>query len=218
MQARFDLALEAIKRFHTGVSEDMLLKNDTLKSMRNRLLSDTADFYKRLGGQLRGQPDRRSRCALGQAYHEMAELAAKIGVTGEAIAGHQQALAVRRGLAEEPSTDGDATASVGHSLTALGSVLEETGLTEQAKAAYVEAIALLEGLIHARPGVAVYRSDLGFTRHHLSRLLRGPGARSGPRGTAAVARRSGGSRRFRPVRRSEPPTRPRLQRRGRCPV
>jgi tetratricopeptide (TPR) repeat protein len=187
MLARFDLALEAIKRFHTGVSEDMLLKNDTLKSVRDRLLSDTAEFYKRLGGQLRGQPDRRSRWALGQAYHEMAELAAKIGATGEAIAGHRQALAVRRGLAEELSTDGEATAEEGHSLAALGSVLEETGLMEQAEAAYVEAIALLERLIHAQPGVAVYRSDLGFTRHQLGGLL----ARTGrPDQALAELRRS----------------------------
>jgi serine/threonine-protein kinase len=171
MQARFDLALEAIKRFHTGVSEDMLLKNDTLKSVRDRLLSDTAEFYKRLGDQLRGQPDRRSRWALGHAYYEMAELAAKIGATSESIAGHEEALAVWRGLAKEPGTEGEATAEVSHSLTALGSVLEVTGLTEQAEAAYGEAIALLEGLIHARPGLAVYRSDLGFARHHLGWLL-----------------------------------------------
>ena len=180
VQAQFDLALEAIKRFHTGVSEDLLLKNDALKSLRDRLLSDSAEFYKRLGGLFRGQPDRRSRWALGQAYHEMAELAAKIGVNGEAIAAHRQALAVRRGLAEEPSADGEATAEECQSLTALGSVLEEIGLTEQAEAAYVEAIALLENLSHARPGVAVYRSDLGFTRHYLGRLLRRIGAQIRP--------------------------------------
>ena len=100
VQARFDLALEAIKTFHTGVSEDVLLKNDNLKPLRDRLLKDAAEFYQRLGGQLSGQADRGSRRALGQAYSEMAGLAGKIGATDQAIAGHRQALAVRRGLAE----------------------------------------------------------------------------------------------------------------------
>ncbi len=38
IQARFDLALEAIKTFHTGVAEDALLKNDNLQPVRDRLL------------------------------------------------------------------------------------------------------------------------------------------------------------------------------------
>jgi hypothetical protein len=50
VQARFDLALEAIKTFHSGVSEDVLLKNDNLKPVRDRLLKDAAEFYERLRG------------------------------------------------------------------------------------------------------------------------------------------------------------------------
>ena len=48
IQARFDLALEAIRTFHTGVSEDVLLENDNLKPVRDRLLrarpSSTSDY------------------------------------------------------------------------------------------------------------------------------------------------------------------------------
>ena len=40
-------ALEAIKTFHTGVSEDVLLTNDNLKPVRDRLLKDATEFYKR---------------------------------------------------------------------------------------------------------------------------------------------------------------------------
>src|SRR4029453_18012410 len=93
VQARFDLALEAIRTFHTGVSEDVLLKNDNLRPVRDRLLKDAAEFYKRLEGQLSGQADRGSPRALGQAYSELAKLAGQIGATEQAIAGHRQALA-----------------------------------------------------------------------------------------------------------------------------
>ena len=37
VQARYDLAVEAIKTFHTGVSEDFLLKQDQFKELRDRL-------------------------------------------------------------------------------------------------------------------------------------------------------------------------------------
>jgi hypothetical protein len=38
VQARYELALDAIKTFHTGVSEDFLLKQEQFKELRDRLL------------------------------------------------------------------------------------------------------------------------------------------------------------------------------------
>ena len=38
VQARYDLAVDAIKTFHTGVSEDFLLKQNQFKELRDRLL------------------------------------------------------------------------------------------------------------------------------------------------------------------------------------
>ena len=49
MQARYELAVDAIKTFHTGVSEDFLLKQDQFKELRDRLLKSAADFYGKLG-------------------------------------------------------------------------------------------------------------------------------------------------------------------------
>src|SRR5262249_2497000 len=49
VQARYDLAVEAIKTFHTGVSEDFLLKEDKFKELRDRLLRSASEFYERLG-------------------------------------------------------------------------------------------------------------------------------------------------------------------------
>ena len=48
VKARYDLAVEAVKTFHTGVSEDFLLKEDQFKDLRNRLLKSAADFYGKL--------------------------------------------------------------------------------------------------------------------------------------------------------------------------
>ena len=57
VQARFELAQKAIATFHTGVSEDMLLKNDQFKELRTKLLKEAAGFYADLEKLLAGQTD-----------------------------------------------------------------------------------------------------------------------------------------------------------------
>jgi serine/threonine-protein kinase len=57
VQARYELAVEAIKTFHTAVSEDFLLKQDQFRELRNRLLKSASEFHRRLGALLKGQTD-----------------------------------------------------------------------------------------------------------------------------------------------------------------
>ena len=171
IQARFDLAMEAIKTFHTGVSEDVLLSNDNLKPVRDRLLGDAAKFYKRLGGQLKSGTDQASRRALGQAYSEMALLASKIGATDEAIAAHRQALEVRRRLAAEPNADDETKADVGRSLNDLGFVLSGTSHKHEAQASYEEAQRLLESLRRGSPALTSVRHELARSLHYRGMLL-----------------------------------------------
>jgi serine/threonine-protein kinase len=177
VEQRYTLALEAIKTFHTGVSEDVLLKNDNLKPLRDRLLKDAARFYERLGGQLSGQPDRPSRRALGHALTEMAGLAAKIGAMEQAIAGYRQALAVRRGLAEEVDADREAKAEVPRSLIDLGVALSGSGRTDEARASFEEARTLLEGRTSADLTVTQFQGDLARCDYELGLLLENTGKR-----------------------------------------
>ena len=107
VETRFRLAMEAIKTFHTGVARDVLLKNDNLKPVRDRLLNNAAEFYKRLEGVLANQADRKSRRALAEAYREMARLAGEIGATDQSLAGLRQALTVIREMAASASADND---------------------------------------------------------------------------------------------------------------
>ena len=64
VQQRFEVAMAAIKTFHTGVSEDFLLKEAEFKSLRNRLLNSAGDFYLTLGPLLKDATDLPSRRAL----------------------------------------------------------------------------------------------------------------------------------------------------------
>jgi serine/threonine-protein kinase len=64
VQARYDLAVDAIKTFHTGVSEDFLLKEDKFRELRDRLLNSASDFYRKLAALLGEESDVESRRAL----------------------------------------------------------------------------------------------------------------------------------------------------------
>ena len=63
---RYNLAVEAIKIFHTGVSEDFLLKQEQFKDVRDRLLKSASDFYGKLGSLLGKETDMASHQASGR--------------------------------------------------------------------------------------------------------------------------------------------------------
>ena len=66
VQARFDLAREAIRSFQQGVNEDDMLKGKELEALRNKLLRSAAGFYEKLEKLLQVQSDRPSRAILAQ--------------------------------------------------------------------------------------------------------------------------------------------------------
>ena len=105
VQARYELAVEAIKTFHTGVSEDFLLKEEKFKELRDRLLKSASDFYGKLSALLGKETDLASRRALAAANFELAGLTAKVGRNADALAAHRSVLAARRELAAEPGAE-----------------------------------------------------------------------------------------------------------------
>jgi serine/threonine protein kinase/tetratricopeptide (TPR) repeat protein len=127
VQARFELAQKAIALFHTGVSEDMLLKNAEFKELRTKLLKEAAGFYADLEKLLAGQTDAKSRKALAAAYFQLGELTDKIGSSVEALAVQRKALALRRELAAAEGADVETRLDVARSLGAEGGLLYYTG-------------------------------------------------------------------------------------------
>jgi tetratricopeptide (TPR) repeat protein len=138
VQARFELAQKAIAHFHTGISEDMLLKNEQFKELRTRLLKEAAEFYGDLEKLLEGQTDRKSRQLLAAGYYQLGDLMSKIGSQAEALAVHRKALAVRRELAAAPGADLKTRMDVARSLGMVGKLLDATGDTPGALAAWQE--------------------------------------------------------------------------------
>jgi serine/threonine protein kinase/tetratricopeptide (TPR) repeat protein len=146
VEARFELAQKAIALFHTGVSEDALLKNAEFKELRTKLLKEAAAFYADLEKLLAGQTDARSRKALAASYFQLAELTAKIGDKKEALAVHRKALAARRELAAAPGADVETRLEVASSLSKMGWLLQTMGNTAEARVAHEEQRDLAERL------------------------------------------------------------------------
>ena len=138
VQARFDTAVKAIETFHTGVSEDMLLKNAEFKELRTKLLKEAAGFYAELEKLLAGQTDAKSRKTLAKGYSQLADLTAKIGDQAQALELHRKALAIRRELAAAPSADIKTRLDVARSLEKVGGHLSGIGDMTAARAALEE--------------------------------------------------------------------------------
>jgi serine/threonine protein kinase/tetratricopeptide (TPR) repeat protein len=164
VQARFDLAQKAIALFHTGISEDMLLKNPEFKELRTKLLKEAAGFYADLENLLAGQTDSRSRKALAAAYFQLGELEGKIGDINGSLAIHHKALALRRELAAAEGADAENRLDLVGSLR-VESILLFPGDLKGALAAIDEQQRLAERLEAEHPNDAVLSA---LARSHLT--------------------------------------------------
>src|SRR5262249_62237706 len=97
VQARYDLAVEAIQAFHTGVSEDFLLKQDQFKELRDRLLRSAQAFYGKLSALLGRETDPAARRALAASNFELADLTGQVRSQEGALKAPRAALAGRGG-------------------------------------------------------------------------------------------------------------------------
>jgi len=169
-QARFDLAMAAIKAFHSGVSGDILLKEPQFQQLRTRLLGEARVFFARLEGLLKDHTDLRSRRAMGQAYNELAEMTDKIGPKLEALELFRSELGIRRELAVGPQAEAADRAEVGRCLLDVGRIEFQTGHPEEAMASYQEAGSVLESVVAATEVPPQLRALRATCHEHMGEL------------------------------------------------
>jgi serine/threonine-protein kinase len=166
VQARYDLAVAAIKTFHTGVSEDFLLKEEKFKELRNRLLKSAQEFYGKLSALLGPETDPASRRALLASKFELAELTVQVGNQEDALKAHREVLAAREALAAELGADVVARMEVARSVAAVAGLLSSMGKRDESLAVRRRAEWLLADLADteasARQALAYCRSAIGW--------------------------------------------------------
>jgi serine/threonine-protein kinase len=176
-RAGFSLAQEAIRTFHTGVSEDILLKQEEFKALRSKLLRGAREFYPKLEELLKGHEDRGSRLSLGRAYSEVGELTRQLDSIEEARQVHLHAMALFEALAQEDPSDSVPRHEFARSLQSLASILTGIGRRDEALAASARSRELIKSLVEADPGNGRLRGEwarsemyyaMSLSAHHRS--------------------------------------------------
>ena len=181
MQARYDLAVEAIKTFHTGVSEDFLLKQDQFKELRDRLLE--------IGQRLL----RQAGCAAGQRRPTLIHAGRWVTPitswrTLSAWWDGQKkpwrptggVLTYREAMAAGPGASAGARFDVCLSIMGVANALANLGRIDEAIAALRKAESTLAGLklqSHPASQPEAVRSTLASCRSRLASLLHSLGRR-----------------------------------------
>jgi len=174
---RFELAQEAIRTFHTGVSADVLLKQKEFDALRKKLLQGAREFYRKLEGLLEGQRDRDSRLSLGRAYSEVAALTENIESEEQAAAIFRRAVDLLEALSHEYPGDVEIQHELGRSWRHLGLAgWALDGRKDEAVTALERSRQILEALAAAKPSDRQIRADLASTLSSLGSLLDTPGS------------------------------------------
>ena len=156
---RFDLALDAIRLFHSEVSDDFLLKETEFSGLRANLLRGALDFYAKLLRQLEDHPDRSSREAIARVYGQLAELEANVGTSKDALSASRSALQFRRQLAKEMPGDLRGRADLASGLVSLGILTRNLGNREEALSSLEEARTILEDVVRLGPSNVEFGHD-----------------------------------------------------------
>jgi serine/threonine-protein kinase len=184
-QRRFALARKAVESYYTGASEDVLLKQPHLASLRNKLLNTSLAFYEELQGELEqeGRDDPATRAELAAAYARVGEITEQVGTRASALEALGRARAIRESLmTADPSAAGPRRD--------LAGVLETIGILQsRTSGREAEALPTLERALALREEVAAARPDSADDRAAVAATLRRMGNSLFPLGRAAQALR-----------------------------
>jgi eukaryotic-like serine/threonine-protein kinase len=171
VQARFELARDAIRTFKSGVEQDETLKEDRLKPLRDKLLGSARQFYDKLGDLLQGQADAASKAVLAESYMELGALIDLIGQKPESLAAYRKAVAIRRELAAAPGAGASEGVELARALNDQGWEAQQFNDLAGGLAAHEEARTLAEPLATGPGATLAARRALGFAHHRAGLAL-----------------------------------------------
>jgi serine/threonine-protein kinase len=160
--ANYRLARQAVDRYHTEVSEDVLLHEPGMEPLRRRLLEAAREFYTQFAAKRSDDPE--VKAELGRALYRLAQITADVDGPAQGIELHHQALAIFTELAGSAPEDPELTADRARCLHHLGRLQRETDQMAAARDSYLGALDLWERLERAHPEEEGYRAEEARTR------------------------------------------------------
>jgi serine/threonine protein kinase len=170
-QARFGLAMEAVRVFTTGASEDVILKEKALEGLRKKLLGQSQTFYEKLRGSLQGETDRPSRAALADAMFDAGVLYARVNSSREALETLRQSLSLRTAMITKQRGDPAAWRELGRIHLACAEILDSLKRVDEARAELIKAREAIGPLARELPAEGGVRRLEAETESLEGRLL-----------------------------------------------
>jgi tetratricopeptide (TPR) repeat protein len=161
-QTNYKLARQAVDRYHTEVSEDVILHEPGMEPLRRKLLEAAREFYAKFVEQRANDPE--AKAELGRAYSRLAQITADIDAPAKGIELHRQALGIFNDLLAARPSDAELLADKAATLHHLGRLLREQDQLTAARDSYTEALGLWTRLEEMNPGEERYRAEEARTR------------------------------------------------------
>ena len=152
-EARFRDALDAVDQFHTAVSENRLLLEPGMQSLRKELLLSARQYYERFARARRDDP--KVQAELGRALWRLANITWTIGTRAETLSFMEQCLEVRQRLAGANPDDAAVQAELARTFNGVASVEMDMGRTEPALGAYERSLDICRQIMTAHPDLPI---------------------------------------------------------------
>ncbi len=172
-EADFGLALDAVKRFYTEVSENKLLLVPTMDVVRIELLERAREFYERIA---RERPDdSHVHAELGRAIWRLAVMVGNSRSVTEGIGLMEQSIAIQERLVRQYPARPEYRSDLARSFNNLGIMHRSNSQRTLGALDWTRALALREQIVREQPDSFLARRDLAQSLQNLGNWYREKG-------------------------------------------
>lgn len=143
---RFQLALDAIENYHSGVTGDFLLRQPQFQSLRDNLLKSAISFYQALQTQLEESASPDHQAELARALGKLATMLKTVGAVDDARTAFAKSQTIYEQLQQGSSWNQDMQLQHARLLIEYAFVLTSVAELDQARDLFLEAADLLRSL------------------------------------------------------------------------
>lgn len=169
---RFNLALDAVRDYHSGVAQDVILSQPDMAPLRARLLEPPRKLYEKLAASLSVDSRPEERAALGRALQGLAALLEDVGQGKQAIATYLRATTMLEQLASESQDPTSVLFERASLLGIVGRLQVMEGDVDDAIATLQESIDATQHLLAIQPSTPAFKNHLADATAELGSAFR----------------------------------------------